>query len=94
MSFFQCVHFLIPSCAVCRNANDSQTAKAVRTDQDTLSEIFERIEAFFGRLDAYTEVALDQGMADTMTAIMVEVLNILAIATEEIKQSRMSKSFL
>ena len=77
-----------------RNTNDSQTAKDVRADQETLSEIFERIEAFFGRLDRYTEVAPDQGMVDTITAIMVEVLNILAIATKEIKQGRISKFFL
>jgi hypothetical protein len=80
--------------AIHRNANDSQTAKDVRADQETLSEIFERIEAFFRRLDTYTEVAPDQGMVDTITAIMVEVLNILAIATQEIKQGRISKSLL
>ena len=77
-----------------RNTNDSQTAKDVRADQETLSEIFERIEAFFGRLDKYTEVVPDQGMVDTITAIMIEVLNILAIATKEIKQGRIGKSFL
>ena len=80
--------------AIHRNTNDSQTAKDVRADQEMLSEIFERIEAFFGRLEAYTKVAPDQGMADTITAIMVEVLNILAIATKEIKQGRISKFFL
>jgi hypothetical protein len=56
--------------------------------------MFERIEAFFQRLDTYTKVAPNQGMVDTITAIMVEVLNILAIATKEIKQSRISKSLL
>jgi len=56
--------------------------------------MFERIEAFFGRLNSYTEAAPNQGMVDTITAIMVEVLNILAIATKEMKQGRMSKSLL
>ena len=74
--------------------NDSQTAKAVRADQDALFEMFERIEAFFRRLDTYTKAAPNQGMMDTITAIMVEILNILAIATEEVKQGRMSKSLL
>jgi archaellum component FlaC len=55
--------------------------------------MFERMEAFFRRLDIYTKVAPNKGMVDTITAIMVEVLNILAIATKEIKQGRMSKSF-
>jgi hypothetical protein len=56
--------------------------------------MFERIEAFFQRLDIYTEVAPNQGMVDTITAIMVEVFNILGIATREMKQGRMSKSLL
>ena len=56
--------------------------------------MFERIEAFFLRLDTYIKVAPNQGMTDTITAIMVEVLNILAIATKEIKQGRMSKPWV
>jgi hypothetical protein len=56
--------------------------------------MFERIEAFFRRLDTYTEAVPNQGMVDTIVAIMVEVLNILAIATKEIKQGRMSRSLL
>jgi archaellum component FlaC len=55
--------------------------------------MFERMEAFFRRLDIYNKVAPNKGMVETITAIMVEVLNILAIATKEIKQGRMSKSF-
>jgi hypothetical protein len=76
-----------------RNTNVSQTAKAVRADQDALFEIFKRIEAFFRRLDIYTEVAPNQGMVDTITAIMVEVFNFIGIATKEIKQGRTSKRF-
>jgi hypothetical protein len=56
--------------------------------------MFERIDAFFRRLDTYTEATPDQGMMDTISAIMVEVVNILAITTKEIKHGRMSKSFL
>ena len=56
--------------------------------------MLERIEAFFQRLDLYTEVTPNQRMVDTITAIIVEVLNVLAIATEEIKQGRMSESLL
>jgi hypothetical protein len=80
--------------AVYRKTNDSQTAKAVRADQDALSGMFERIEAFFRRLDLYTEVAPNEGMADTITAIMVEVLNFTGIATKEMKQGRTSKLFV
>jgi hypothetical protein len=56
--------------------------------------MFEHIEAFFRRLDIYTKVAPNEGMVDAITAIMVEVLNILAIATKEIKKGRISKSLL
>ncbi len=55
--------------------------------------MFERIEAFFRRLDIYIEVAPSQGMVHTITAIMMEVLNFIGIATKEIKQSRTSKRF-
>jgi methyl-accepting chemotaxis protein len=67
------------------------TAKDVRADQDNLFEMFERIEAFFWRLDIYTKVAPNEGMLDKIAAIMAEVLNILAIATKEIKQGRLKK---
>ena len=56
--------------------------------------MFERIEAFFRRLEIYTEVAPNQGMVDTITAITVEVLNFIGIVTKEIKQGRTSKRFL
>ena len=56
--------------------------------------MFERIEAFFRRLDTYTEVAPNQGMVDTMSAIMVEALNFIGTAIKEIKQGRTSKRFL
>ena len=94
MSFFQYVPFLIPSCGPSKYG--SQTAKDVRAEQDTLFELFERMEAFFRRLDTYTEAApnASEGMVDTISAIMVEVLNILAITTKEIKQGQMSKSLL
>ena len=76
------------------NTNDSQTAKAVRADQAALSEMFERIEAFFGRLEIYTEVTPNEGMVETIAAIIVEMLNFIGIATKEIRQGRTSKRFV
>jgi len=66
-------------------------AKKVRASQGALFELFERLEAFFQRLEIYTEAALDQRMMDTVTKIMAEVLNIIGIATKEIKQGRTKK---
>jgi hypothetical protein len=69
----------------------SQAAKDVRASQDTLIDVFERIEMFFRRLDVYTEVPPTNEMMDLIVQIIVEVLSILGIATKEIKQGRISK---
>ncbi|KAF8470952.1 hypothetical protein DFH94DRAFT_847480 [Russula ochroleuca] len=66
-------------------------AKDVRASQDTLMDIFERIESFFRRLEIYTEVPQTTEMTNTIILIMVEVLSILGVATKEIRQGRMKK---
>ena len=63
----------------------------VRASQDTLFEIFERMENFFRRLEIYTEVSPTPEMMDIIVKIMVEVLSILGIATREIKYGRTSE---
>lgn len=68
-----------------------QTAKDVQKSQETLIDIFERIEGFFRRLDIYTEVVPTTKMMDTIIQILVEVLTIVGIATKEIKQSKISE---
>ena len=57
-----------------------------------LADVFERIENFFKRLKTYTEVPPTTAMTDIIVKIMVEVLNIFAISTKEIKQGRTSTS--
>ena len=66
-------------------------AKDVSAAQEALIDIFERIENFFKRLETYTEVRPSAAMTDIIVKIMVEVLNILGIATKEIKQGRTSE---
>jgi hypothetical protein len=73
------------------NASNSQAAKNARASQDTLIDIFERIEMFFRHLEIYTEVPPTLEMMDIVVWIMAEVLSILGIAMKEIKQGRMSK---
>ena len=68
-----------------------QAVKDVNAAQDALIDIFERIENFFKRLETYTEVRPNEAMTDIIVKIMVEVLNIFAIATKEIKQGRTSE---
>jgi hypothetical protein len=69
----------------------SQAAMDVRTSQDTVIEIFERMESFFQRLEIYTRVSPPPEMIDIIVRIMVEVISILGMATKEMKQGRMSK---
>ena len=68
----------------------SQAAKDVEASQDALIDLFERIENFFKRLESYSAVPPTDAMTDIIVKIMVEVLNIFAIATKEMKQSRAS----
>jgi hypothetical protein len=69
----------------------SQAAMDVRASQDTLIDIFERMESFFQRLEVYTRVSPPPAMIDIIVRIMVVVLSILGMATKEMKQGRMSK---
>ena len=68
-----------------------QAAKDVQGSQNTVLDIFERIEMFFRRIAVYTEVEPTPEMMDIMVQITVEVLSILGIATKEIRQSRTSE---
>ena len=54
-------------------------------------DIFGRIESFCVRLETYTNVPLTPAMTNKMVQITVEILDILATATKEMKQSRASE---
>jgi len=73
------------------NGSISQAAKDARASQDTVIDIFERIEMFFRLLEVYTDVPRTSEMMDIVVRIMAEVLSIVGIAMREIKQGRMSK---
>ena len=68
----------------------SQAAKDVEASQDALVDLFERIENFFKRLESYTTVPPTDAMTDIIVKIMIEVLNIFAIATKEMGRGRAS----
>ncbi|KAF8267687.1 hypothetical protein EI94DRAFT_1700799 [Lactarius quietus] len=65
-------------------------AKDVEASRDTLIDLFERIENFFKRLESYTSIPPTTAMTDIIVKIMIEVLNIFAIATKEMRQGRAS----
>jgi len=69
-----------------------QTAKYVRESYDALVDVFECIENFLSRLMIYTETKPTPAMIETMVKIMVELLAVLALATKQISQGRLSTS--
>ncbi len=66
----------------------------MRAGHDALVELFGRIESFFRRLGAYTQISLTTEMAGVLVKILAEVLSILSIATKEVKRKRASELFL
>jgi hypothetical protein len=81
-------------CSAYFDTQDSQTAKDVIANHDKLTDLFNRIEHFFHRLEIYTSITPTTAMTDMIVEIMVEVLIILAIATKEAKRGRLSESML
>ena len=69
----------------------TQVAKDVRANQNVLIELFEPIASFFRRLKAYTEVPMTEAIKHIMVMIMAKVLELIAIATKELKLSRTSE---
>ncbi|KAF8264917.1 hypothetical protein EI94DRAFT_406654 [Lactarius quietus] len=63
-------------------------AKDVSASHDALVELFGRIEGFFKRLKIYTAASPTTNFAEVLVNVVVEVLNVLSIATKEMEQSR------
>ena len=59
----------------------------VRKDQDTLVDVFERIEKFPRRLEVYTQVPPTAEMMDTIIQILAEVLIILGVAIRRLNKA-------
>ncbi|KAH9954485.1 hypothetical protein BC827DRAFT_960669 [Russula dissimulans] len=65
-------------------------AKDVGSSQDKLVDLLNRIGYFFRRLEIYIEIPPTPAMTDILVEIMVEVLSILAMATNELKRGQLS----
>jgi hypothetical protein len=68
-----------------------QAASGVTSSYDALMDLFECLGNFFERLDVYTTIPPTPIMTDLIIKIMVELLSVLALATNQIKQGRFSK---
>ena len=74
--------------------NAFQAAKGVSTSYDALIDLFERFEQYLGRLRIYTEVPSALGdMGEILVKIMVELIGVLSLATQQIRQGRFSTFF-
>jgi hypothetical protein len=71
-----------------------QTAIAVGTSYDALTELFECVGSFFGRLRIYSEIPFEPTMSGLIIRILVEVLSVLALATKQIRLGRFSMSLI
>jgi len=75
-----------------RSAQVSQAAEGVSTSYDALVELFECFEHYLGRLKIFTEIP--SAVEEVLVKIMVELLGVLALAVQQIKQGRFSAYYL
>ena len=87
------VSFMSPS-ATDFYTSASQAAKDDSSGRDKLIDVFDRIEHFFRRLETYISIKPSMAMTNMIVGIMVEVLNILALATKEVRRERLSELML
>lgn len=71
-----------------------QTAKGVTTSYDALEHLFGCLGSFLNRVRIYANTPLTPSMTDIIVKIMAELLSVLALSTTQIKQGRLSKSFV
>ena len=69
----------------------AEPAEDMIASQDALIIIFEQMENFFKPLEEYAEVPTTEAVKDIMVKSMVELLEIFANMTKEIKRRRASE---
>jgi len=71
-----------------------KTASGVNASYDSLVNIFECVGNFLNRVQIYAKIPLTPAMMGVIVEIMAELLSVLALTTTQIKQGRLSKSFV
>lgn len=93
-SFYPCVfHYPRSTSCYVRNSHH-QTAKNASASYDALVDIFECVESFIRRLSIYTEIPPTPAMTEIVVKTMVELVSVLALATKQINQGRLSMPVL
>jgi len=86
LSFVLSAHF--------RDIQTYQAVEGVLDDYDTLADLLESAEHFLNRLDIYTRIPPTVSMTEMIIKILVELLSILALATKQLQQGKLSESVL
>ena len=73
-------------------ARGVQAIKDVSASFDALVDLFESTENFLRRLDIYIKIPPTTAMTEIIVKIMVELLSTLALATQQVKQGKLSVS--
>ena len=69
--------------------------KSVKESYDALVEVFECIEGFVRRLMVYTKIEHPiPAMTEVVIKIMAQLISVLALATKQMEQGKLSKSLL
>lgn len=71
-----------------------QVVNGVLDDYDALADLLESVEHFLSRLDIYTKITPTVSMTEIIIKILVELLSILALATKQLQQGKLSESVL
>ena len=69
-----------------------QAIKDVSDSYDALIDLFESTENFLRRLNIYSKIPPTTAMTEIIVKILVELLSTLALATQQVKQGRLSES--
>jgi hypothetical protein len=71
-----------------------QAVKGVLDDYAALADLLESVEHFLNRLDIYTKIPPTASMTEMIIKILVELLSILALATKQLQQGKLSEPVL
>jgi len=74
------------------NISVYQAVRDVSTSYDALVDLFESIKRFLCRLEIYTNIPLTAAMTVIVVEKLAVVLSVLALATKQVKQGRISES--
>ena len=92
VSYSQYVSLYLFACVCSLDTQLLKAAKGVSTSYDALIELFECFEHYLGRLKVLTEIP--DAVGEILVKIMVQLLEVLALATQQIKQGRFSEFVL